>query len=88
MVKEVSREEAKNAVFKMKRNKAPGPSGYTLEFFKASWSKVRENVCKAIWYCFIKLYMYQPLHSTIISLILKVDNPKAMKESDQFHSAM
>lgn len=32
--KEVSKEEIQDILFKMPKNKSPGPDGYTVEFFK------------------------------------------------------
>jgi hypothetical protein len=45
---EVTAEEIKATFFHMPSNKAPGPDGYTAEFFKASWPIVREEVVAAI----------------------------------------
>ena len=45
---EVTAEEIKDILFHMPSNKAPGPDGYTVEFFKASWSIVGKEVVGAI----------------------------------------
>ena len=36
LLREVSKEEVEEAVMHMPRNKAPGPDGFTAEFFKAA----------------------------------------------------
>jgi len=46
--KPVTAEEIKKTMFSMPLNKAPGPDGFTTEFFKSSWSVVGEDVVAAI----------------------------------------
>jgi len=46
--KEVTVEEIKATLFNMKPNKAPGPDGFTADFFKASWSVVGDDFVAAV----------------------------------------
>lgn len=46
--KEVTEDEIRKALFYMSSNKAPGPDGYTCEFFKAAWSIVGKDFVVAI----------------------------------------
>ncbi|GKB02067.1 RNA-directed DNA polymerase, eukaryota, reverse transcriptase zinc-binding domain protein [Tanacetum coccineum] len=48
MTCEVSDEEIKEAMFDIDSNKAPGPDGFTSEFFKKAWDIVGDEVCLAI----------------------------------------
>lgn len=40
--------EIKSTVFSMPLSKAPGPDGYTAEFFQASWSIIGPGLTTAI----------------------------------------
>nr|GEW86207.1 hypothetical protein [Tanacetum cinerariifolium] len=48
MVREVSNEEIKSAMFNIGDDRAPGPDGFSSVFFKKSWNIVGEDVCSAI----------------------------------------
>ena len=55
---EVTAEEIRDTLFHMPANKAPGPDGFSAEFFKGSWSIVREEVVAAIKGFFLSLVCY------------------------------
>ncbi|XP_020249388.1 uncharacterized protein LOC109826777 [Asparagus officinalis] len=44
----VTREEIKTAVFSMDDNKAPGPDGFNMSFYKSAWSIIGDEVSQAI----------------------------------------
>lgn len=46
--REVTNEEIRKVLFKMPSNKAPGPDGYTTEFFKESWEITGGDITVAI----------------------------------------
>ncbi|XP_059441719.1 uncharacterized protein LOC132174022 [Corylus avellana] len=46
--KEVIAEEIRDTLFHMKANKAPGPYGFSADFFKSTWSIVGQEVVAAI----------------------------------------
>ncbi|GJY71629.1 RNA-directed DNA polymerase, eukaryota, reverse transcriptase zinc-binding domain protein [Tanacetum coccineum] len=48
MVREVTNEEVKSAIFSMGDDKAPGPDGFTVAFFKKAWDVVGEDITCAI----------------------------------------
>ncbi|GJY18161.1 zinc knuckle CX2CX4HX4C containing protein [Tanacetum coccineum] len=48
MVRNVTPQEVKEALFSMGDDKSPGPDGYTACFFKAAWEVVADDVTNAI----------------------------------------
>jgi hypothetical protein len=48
MQKEVSEFEIRNTLFAMKSNKSLGPDGFPVDFFKAVWSIVEDDVVQAM----------------------------------------
>nr|GEW81642.1 hypothetical protein [Tanacetum cinerariifolium] len=80
MIKPISNEEIKAVIFDIEDNKAPGPDGYTLKFFKAAWGIMRSDVCMAVKEFFSSGKMLGELNTTIISLVPKSNNPR--KASD------
>ncbi|GJY14190.1 RNA-directed DNA polymerase, eukaryota, reverse transcriptase zinc-binding domain protein [Tanacetum coccineum] len=80
MVKLVTNEEIKAAIFDIKDNKAPGPDGFTSKNFKASWGVVEGDVCRAVNEFFSSGKMLGELNTIIISLVPKSKNPR--KTSD------
>nr|GEY46943.1 hypothetical protein [Tanacetum cinerariifolium] len=48
MVRHISNEEIKSAMFSIGDDKSPGPDGYTPMFFKRSWDIVGYDVCNAV----------------------------------------
>ncbi|GKB78030.1 RNA-directed DNA polymerase, eukaryota, reverse transcriptase zinc-binding domain protein, partial [Tanacetum coccineum] len=75
MIKPVTDDEIKEAIFSIDDNKASGPDGYTSKFFKASWSVVGPDVCCAVKEFFVTVKMLGELNATLISLIPKVSTP-------------
>lgn len=80
LVEPVTDEIIYNTLKKMKRNKAPGPDGFTMEFFTATWDTVGELFCDAVKYFFNSSQMHQGINSTCIALIPKVHTPTSMKD--------
>jgi hypothetical protein len=62
----------------MKSNKAPGPDGFTANFFKASWSVVGDDVIKAIKNFFETSLLLKELNAIILSLVPKKLNSPVM----------
>jgi hypothetical protein len=75
--KEVTEEEIRETLF-MKSNKAPGPDGYTAEFFKAAWHIVGKEVVAAIKDFFNSGLLLKEVNATILTLVPKKINPSAM----------
>ena len=41
LLKDFTKQEIEETIFAMATNKAPGPDGFTIEFFKACWSIIK-----------------------------------------------
>lgn len=71
--------EIKSVVFDLPRNKAPGPDGFSVEFFVTSWDLVGSDLVAAVKDFFINPSLSRQVNSTVISLLPKV--PGAAKLS-------
>ncbi|GJZ07560.1 RNA-directed DNA polymerase, eukaryota, reverse transcriptase zinc-binding domain protein [Tanacetum coccineum] len=76
MVREVSDEEVKEAMFQIDSNKAPVPDGFSSLFFKKAWGVVGGHVCSAVKEFFKNGRMLREINSTLISLIPKIQTPE------------
>jgi hypothetical protein len=76
--KKVYAEEIKDTLFHMKANKAPGPDVFFVDFFKASWAIVGQEVVDAIKGFFNSVSLLREVNAIIISLVPKKVNPFAM----------
>ncbi|GKE35403.1 hypothetical protein Tco_1454725 [Tanacetum coccineum] len=72
MIRTVTRQEIKNAMFSMGNEKAPGPDGYTAAFFKEAWDIVEDDIVEAVREFFTNGKILKELNHTIIALIPKV----------------
>ncbi|KAL3513886.1 hypothetical protein ACH5RR_026603 [Cinchona calisaya] len=72
---EITEMEIKQAICSMKDGKAPRPDGFSIEFYKQNWKIIGLEFISAIKYCFEQEYMYKPVNSLIITLVLKEANP-------------
>ncbi|XP_074291402.1 uncharacterized protein LOC141618193 [Silene latifolia] len=70
----------KEVVFSIPNDKAPGPDGYSSQFFKDSWEIVGEEICNAISYFFQSGQLLKQLNSTLLTLISKVARPTFVLE--------
>nr|KAJ0213104.1 hypothetical protein LSAT_V11C400156970 [Lactuca sativa] len=75
MVKIVTNEEIKAALFDIDDDKAPGPDGFSARFFKAMWSIIGEDFCMAVKEFFANGKILKEVNATVIALVPKVDSP-------------
>ncbi|HET7285360.1 MAG TPA: hypothetical protein VFI70_11805, partial [Nitrososphaeraceae archaeon] len=80
MIKPVSGEEIKQAMFSMGDDKSPGPDGFSACFFKHAWDIIGKDVILAIQDFFASGKLLKELNHTIISLIPKVDTPSRIND--------
>ncbi|CAH1428815.1 unnamed protein product [Lactuca virosa] len=75
MVRDVSYEEIKIALFDIEDDKAPGPDGYSAKFFKVAWEIVGDDFRKAVKEFFCKKKILKEINATAIALVPKVQTP-------------
>ncbi|GJX87099.1 hypothetical protein Tco_0339113 [Tanacetum coccineum] len=80
MVRIVSIEEVKGAIFDMGNDKSPGPDGYMAAFFKEAWDIMGLDEVKAVREFFSSGKILKELNHTIIALIPKVSSPSRINE--------
>lgn len=68
-------EEAEETVRNMKRNKAPGPDGYTVEFYQAGWHFLAEEVLEVV----EEARIWPGINSTLLTLIPKTTHSDQAK---------
>lgn len=73
-------DQIKAEFFSLPSDKAPGPDGYTGEFFKHCWDIVGEEVSNAVLDFFISGKMEPSWNSTAITMIPKVTNAERVSE--------
>ncbi|XP_074291347.1 uncharacterized protein LOC141618137 [Silene latifolia] len=72
--------ETVSCIFSIPSSKAPGPDGFSRQFFKDSWSIIRTEVYEAIVDFFHTGKLLKQLNATLVTLIPKVDNPTSVLE--------
>ncbi|XP_074305592.1 uncharacterized protein LOC141640811 [Silene latifolia] len=73
-------EEIKKTIFSIPNEKAPGPNGYSSQFFKTSWDIVGGDVCAAVHEFFRNGKLLKQLNATNVTLIPKVPNPTTVMQ--------
>lgn len=64
--------EIRETLFRMPKNKAPGPDGFPMEFYLEAWEVVGEDTIKAVQCFFDSGYLPRGLNATTITLIPKI----------------
>ena len=76
----VTDDEIKLAIFKTKPDKAPGPDGYTAGFFQKMWHVVGADVCAAVKSFFESGRLLKEFNCTAITLIPKISSPTKLSD--------
>ncbi|KAJ9544912.1 hypothetical protein OSB04_024619 [Centaurea solstitialis] len=80
MIRPITDDEIRTAMFAIGNDKAPGSDGFTSKFFKASWDIIGGDVMVAIHNFFYSGRLLKELNHTLLCLIPKV--PNASKVGD------
>eukprot|EP00253_Pinus_taeda_P018458 PITA_18458 len=73
LMRKITMEEVEDIVRNMKRNKAPGPDGYTVEFFQAGWHFLATEVLEVVEEARINQRIWPGINSTLLTLISKTN---------------
>ncbi|CAA7030329.1 unnamed protein product [Microthlaspi erraticum] len=73
-------EMVRRSLFKMPLNKTPGPDGFPVEFFKASWDVVGPELEASVLHFFESSFMPTSLNSTSLVLIPKRPGAEELKD--------
>eukprot|EP00253_Pinus_taeda_P022158 PITA_22158 len=71
--KTITMEEVEEAVRNMPNDKAPGPDGFTINFYKACWKIVKNNIWEIVEDSRRSKTILKSLNSTFIALVPKVE---------------
>ncbi|KAJ9536622.1 hypothetical protein OSB04_un000171 [Centaurea solstitialis] len=74
MIRPITDEEIRWAVFHIGNDKAPGPDGYTFKFFKSAWDIVGNDLQVAVDNFFYSGRMLKEINHTLLCFIPKVPN--------------
>ncbi|XP_074265751.1 uncharacterized protein LOC141588195 [Silene latifolia] len=76
----VTTEEIRDSIFSIPSTKAPGPDGYSSQFFKDAWEIVGPDVIAAIQNFFHHGQLLKQLNTTTLTLIPKTSQPGSVLE--------
>ncbi|XP_023758688.2 uncharacterized protein LOC111907126 [Lactuca sativa] len=80
MIRVVTDEEIKAAMFDIDDNRAPGPDGYSSKNFKSTWCIVGPEVCKAVREFFWTGKLLKGINATRLVLVPKVEVPRKVSD--------
>ncbi|CAA6664228.1 unnamed protein product [Spirodela intermedia] len=75
-----TREEIKDVIFSMSRNRAPGPNGFSADFYSTCWDIVGTDLVHAIKEFFRRKVFPRSWKATFITLIPKVVNLTSFRD--------
>lgn len=80
LMKPVEPSEIIDTLSSMPTNKAPGPDGYPMEFYKAAWPVVGKDMITAVQSFFMFGFMPHSVNATLLSLIPKTTDAEKMTD--------
>ncbi|XP_013694544.2 uncharacterized protein LOC106398556 [Brassica napus] len=80
LLRAVSKEEVKDAIFSINADSAPGPDGMTGAFFQKYWDIIGEQVTNEICEVFAQGALPQEWNLTYLCLLPKIPNPEHMSD--------
>lgn len=80
LCKTLDKTEVKEAMWQIGDDKAPGPDGYTSQFYKDNWDLIGRDVCEAV-LDFLNIgKVLTQINATTITLVPKIKNPENVSE--------
>eukprot|EP00253_Pinus_taeda_P010079 PITA_10079 len=76
LCREISMEEVEEAIRSMPNDKAPGPDGFTINFYKACWNTIKQEVWEVVEDSRHSGTILKSINSTFLALIPKVEEAK------------
>lgn len=64
----------------MPANRSPGPDGYTLEFFRAAWGVVCEQMIGVVQKFFVTGKLLRDINATLFTLVPKCQQPNMVTD--------
>ncbi|XP_074277773.1 uncharacterized protein LOC141601396 [Silene latifolia] len=80
MVKQVTADEIREALFSIPVEKAPGPDGYSAGFFRDAYDIIGGDVINAAKEFFTTGKLLQQVNATVLTLIPKMDCPSSVND--------
>ena len=77
LMRAATMEEVEEVVMNMKKGKAPGPDGFTIEFYQAGWHFLGQEILEAVEESRLKQKIWPGINLTFLTLI-----PKSNKSED------
>ncbi|CAN0866442.1 Transposon TX1 uncharacterized 149 kDa protein [Linum grandiflorum] len=78
LCRDITSEDVRTAVFALGADKAPGPDGFSGEFYRSFWNTIGEEFCSEVKDFFHTSVMPPGWNDTHLALITKIPNPTAM----------
>lgn len=78
LIREVSDDEIRRAVFGINDSKAPGIDGFNAKFFKVTWHIIKADFTAAVKHFFRDGVLFPPINCTTLTLIPKKSNANTM----------
>jgi hypothetical protein len=75
LVQEISEEEIAKAIWSLDPDKAPGPDGFPIRFYRSYWDIIKRDLKKMLNYTLHKQKVGGATNSTFLALIPKESNP-------------
>jgi hypothetical protein len=77
IMQRVSQDEIQTAIEELDLDKAPGPDGFTIHFYRVCWNTIKYDLIRMIQYVHKSFRMGGATNSTFVALIPKEENPKS-----------
>ncbi|KAJ9557048.1 hypothetical protein OSB04_011662 [Centaurea solstitialis] len=80
MIRPISDDEIRQALFQIGNNKAPGSDGFSAKFFKKAWDIIGKDIMVAIHNFFYRGHLVRELNHTLLCLLPKSVNASSVSE--------